>query len=101
MHDDSPKSPSTPTHEGHQVLEGPTFRSEAGESYPQDNFPPPQATSKLAICSCVGLLSIVFNFLTAIPAVICGHIALYRIKRAKESLSGKEMAIAGLVMVTC
>jgi len=64
---------------------------------PYSNLTPPQ-TSGAAIASlvlgCVGLMT--FG-LTAIPAVICGHIALSRIGKSAGRLAGSGMAIAGLV----
>jgi hypothetical protein len=57
--------------------------------------------SKLAITSMVfGICSYVLclSILTGIPAIICGHVALGKIKRPKARLSGRGMAIAGLVM---
>jgi competence protein ComGC len=62
------------------------------------NTPQPK-TSTLAIWSVVlGSLSLGCSYLlTAIPAVICGHMALSRIKRSGGSLVGNGWAIAGLV----
>ena len=67
--------------------------------------PPPRypegapASSGLAIASLIlGLLSFCPNLLTAISAVICGHLALERIKRSEGILSGRGMAIAGLAL---
>jgi hypothetical protein len=62
------------------------------------NAPQPK-TSALAIWSVVlGSLSLgCFYLLTAIPAVIFGHMALSRIKRSGGSLVGNGWAIAGLV----
>lgn len=56
-------------------------------------------SSALAIWSLVlGILSLVcFYILTAIPAVICGHLALSRIKRSGGMLTGNGLAIGGLV----
>lgn len=55
-------------------------------------------TSGLAIWSLVlGILAIFTAGLTTIPAVICGHLALGRIKRSAGAQSGGGMAIAGLV----
>ena len=52
-------------------------------------------TSGLAIASLVcGILGLFF----AIPAVVCGHIALYRIKSSGEDLKGSGLAIAGLIL---
>jgi len=65
------------------------------------SIPPPQPaqTSGLAIASLIlGILSLLLGILTAIPAVICGHISLSRIKKSAGALTGKGMATAGLVM---
>jgi hypothetical protein len=52
----------------------------------------------LAISSLIlGILGF-FTGITALPAVICGHLSLGRIKSAAGSLTGSGMAIAGLVM---
>src|SRR5688572_10576087 len=67
------------------------------------SLPPPpfQAakTSGLAICSLVlGILSLTcFSILTGIPAVVCGHISLSRIKQAAGMLTGRGLALAGLI----
>lgn len=64
------------------------------------SFPPPLATqtSGLAIASMVlGILGFLLVGLTALPAVICGHISLSRIKKSSGALSVKGMAITGLV----
>ena len=66
--------------------------------------PPVQTakTSGLAIASLVlGILSLVLCWIggvAAIPAVICGHLSLSKIKKSAGTLSGQGMAIAGLVM---
>jgi type II secretory pathway pseudopilin PulG len=81
------------------------FRSATGVPPPvPEPAPAPPAlrkTEPLSIWSLVlGILSIVGcafgGFLSAIPAVICGHIGLSRIKR-DPSLDGKGMAITGLI----
>jgi len=53
----------------------------------------------LAIWSLVlGILSLsCFYLLTAIPAVICGHVAWSRIKRSAGALTGEGLAIGGMV----
>jgi hypothetical protein len=69
------------------------------------NEPPPlpasttPKTSALAIWSLVlGILSLTcFWLFSAIPAVICGHMAYGRIKRASGALEGSGLAIGGLV----
>ena len=61
----------------------------------------PQKTDGLAITSLVlGILSMIFcgvGIVTAIPAVICGHIAMGRMKK-DPNLQGKGLAMAGLIM---
>ena len=65
---------------------------------------PPQAAAQpkncgLAITSLVlGLSSLLLSLITGIPAIICGHMALGKIKRSQGSLSGNGMAITGLVL---
>jgi hypothetical protein len=56
-------------------------------------------TSALAIWSLVlGILGLVcFSFLSAIPGVICGHMACSRIKRSAGALTGQGLAVAGLI----
>ncbi len=67
------------------------------------NAPQPK-TSALAIWSLVlGILGFVLlvvcvGLLFAIPAVICGHLALSKINRSAGTLAGQGLAIAGLVM---
>jgi len=58
-------------------------------------------TSALAITSLVlGICSYVLclSVLSGIPAIVCGHVALGKIRRAKARLKGKGLAIAGLVL---
>ncbi|MEO5715596.1 MAG: DUF4190 domain-containing protein [Luteolibacter sp.] len=55
-------------------------------------------TCGLAIWSLVlGILSFLCLGLTGIPGVICGHLALGRIKRSNGAETGSGLAIAGLV----
>lgn len=56
-------------------------------------------SAALAIVSMVlGILSYIFclMFFLSVPAVICGHIALSRIKKGEAS--GKGFAMAGIVL---
>lgn len=74
----------------------------AGSGTNSPQFPAvPQKTDGLAITSLVlGILSMVccgMGILTGIPAVICGHIAMGRMKK-DPNLQGKGLAIAGLIM---
>ncbi|NOX99206.1 MAG: DUF4190 domain-containing protein [Verrucomicrobia bacterium] len=52
--------------------------------------------SSLLPLGCLGLLGIIF-LPVAIAAVICGHMALKKIRHAENNLDGKSIAIAGLV----
>lgn len=61
--------------------------------------PAASQTSTLAIWSLVlGILALPSVGLAAIPAVICGHIALGNIKKSAGTQTGGGMAIAGLIM---
>ena len=59
---------------------------------------PAPETAGLALTSMVlGLLGIILSILTALPAIICGHVALSRIRKSGGSLKGEGFAITGLV----
>ena len=60
----------------------------------------PMPTSGLAIASLIcGIMALVSClFLPGIPAVICGHMALKRLADPGVRMSGRGMAIAGLIM---
>jgi len=59
---------------------------------------PQPEISGLAIASLVlGILSFLGG-ITAIPAVVCGHLSLSCIKKAAGTIGGRGMAIAGLVL---
>ncbi len=62
-------------------------------------IPPTPKNCGLAIWSLVlGILSLTcFSIFSAIPAVICGHMAWSRIKRSAGALEGGGLAIGGLV----
>ncbi len=70
-----------------------------------DTLPPLQTTpaqpktSGLAIWSLVlGILGLTcFWILTAIPAVVCGHVAYARIRRSAGALSGDGLALGGMI----
>lgn len=71
----------------------PPLPSASGQVYPQK-------TSALAIWSLVlGILGLTcFTIFTGIPGLICGHMALSRIKRSGGTLGGQGLAIAGTIM---
>jgi hypothetical protein len=49
------------------------------------------------ICGIVCLLTCYVHGIAAIPAVICGHMALKKIRESDVPMAGRGMAIAGLV----
>ena len=59
---------------------------------------PVPTTNGLAIASLVLGIACLCTGLCAIPAVICGHIALAQINRSGGMEQGRGMAIAGLVI---
>jgi hypothetical protein len=66
---------------------------------------PPPKNAGLAVASLtMGIVACVASFccmgaglLVAIPAVICGHLALSRIARSGEAIGGRGQAMAGLI----
>lgn len=72
------------------------------QSYQQSYQAPPEAeeTSPTAIWSLVlAILGFVCcGCLASIPAIICGHIALKQIEESEGKLTGRGLALAGLIM---
>jgi Domain of unknown function (DUF4190) len=65
--------------------------------------PVPQPTSRTAPIAIWSLVLAILSFtcgwlFTAIPAVICGHIAWSKIRKSGGTLSGKGIAAAGLIL---
>ena len=56
-------------------------------------------TSALAVFSCgLGILSCnPVGPILGIPGIVCGHLALSRIKRSNGALTGRSMAVIGLI----
>ena len=84
----------------------PALRPPASPAFPETAPPPfgspPAAarpeTSGLAIASLVlGLASFFGSIFTAVPAVICGHLARSRIKHSGGAVAGGGLALAGLI----
>jgi len=69
-------------------------------SYPTSGMPVSLPTSGLAVASLVcGIIGLVTCMLfPGIPAVICGHMALNHLSRPEVRMTGRGMAITGLVM---
>lgn len=95
--------------DGQTLLQGPgssewspasTFPEFGFSAAPGSHPSPPPPQSGLAITSLVlGILSLVcLGFLAGIPAIICGHKARSRARRAPAQYGGAGMALAGLIM---
>jgi hypothetical protein len=79
---------------------GPIFKQKEKSMYAEEQPVQSPQTSKGAIWSFVlSLVGLVFccSF-ASIPAVICGHVAMPKIKRSGGLLTGSGFAIAGLVI---
>jgi hypothetical protein len=66
---------------------------------PEDaSYSPDVGTSGKAITSLIlGILSVLCNILTAVPAILVGLFALRDIGRSRDRLAGRGLAIAGIV----
>lgn len=49
------------------------------------------------VCGIISLFMCYFGIIAAIPAVICGHLALKQINESAVPMGGRGMAIAGLI----
>jgi hypothetical protein len=58
----------------------------------------PEISRHAILCLILGLASFVFSLITAIPAVIYGHISLNEIRESRGSLTGRGLAITGMVV---
>jgi len=61
--------------------------------------PPPLAVVQPAPTSALAIWSLVLALIgIALPAIICGHIGISRIRESKGALAGEGMCIAGLII---
>ena len=67
---------------------------------PMQPYPRPPETCPLAVASLVcGIASfMVVPVVAALPAVVCGHMSLARIRASANALGGRGMAVWGLVL---
>jgi hypothetical protein len=65
---------------------------------PSVDMPQKSKRNGLAIASLVCAIIGGYASTLSIPAVICGHIALHKIKQAPNVYTGKGLAIAGLII---
>ena len=74
------------------------------QQQPPPNLPQtlPPPSSGLAVATLIlGITSFLFWIVASIPAIICGHIALHRIKKAGYQITGRGMALAGTICGYC
>lgn len=72
----------------------------------EETLPPPpvpQPSSRIAPAAIWSLVLALLSFtcgwlFTAIPAVICGHVARSKIRKSEGALNGKNIATAGLIL---
>ncbi|NNC88671.1 MAG: DUF4190 domain-containing protein [Akkermansiaceae bacterium] len=62
------------------------------------NLTPPQRSAAAVASLLLGILGVVALWLSSIPAIICGHLALSRIRKSGGQLGGRRFAIAGLIL---
>src|SRR5262245_59066222 len=69
-----------------------------GDFAPLHEFGPTQTSGKAIASFILGLCSFVLCLITGIPAIILGILGLGDINNPKKNLSGRGLAIAGIVM---
>jgi prepilin-type processing-associated H-X9-DG protein len=67
-------------------------------AYPSETRRPPRMSGKAIAALVCGVFSFGFSFLTAIPAIILGLIALSEIGKSQGRLTGKALAVAGMLL---
>ena len=99
----------TPAREVPELLQRPESGVEQGAaggaggapapSAPTIVAPPPSSGLAIAslVCGISGLLLCYVWVLGALPAVICGHMSLKRIRESPVPVTGRGMALAGLI----
>jgi hypothetical protein len=61
-----------------------------------ERFPAPPTSGKATASLILGVLAVLFNFVTGVPALILGILALRDIDRSRGRLGGRGLAIAGI-----
>ncbi len=49
-------------------------------------------------CLWLGISSLFLGIITGLPAIVCGHIALSRLKQPSNINTGKRLILVGLVL---
>jgi len=70
------------------------------QRFPRERGPAPALSGKALASLILGALTFVVPVLLAIPAVILGILALVEVNRSNGRLTGRGMAIAGLITAT-
>jgi hypothetical protein len=91
-------NPKTQLKETNKTSEAPHFSQSSSTVSNARSAKHNQVSTAANVSLICGLLSICFCFLTSIPAILAGHIALSAIKSSGGQLSGKDRAIAGLIL---
>ena len=80
-------------------LQGPQVLNAMPATYSQMAGYAPNSALAIAsmVCGIVSILMCYVHAVAAIPAVICGHMALKKIRESEFPMAGRGMAIAGLV----
>ena len=77
----------------------PLICSNCGVQFRSNGNWPGRKRSRKAVASCVlGVVSIIGLFITGIPALILGSLALGDIRRSPHNLTGKRLALTGAVL---
>ena len=64
---------------------------------PREDIAPAGSSGKATLSLILGVLSVLCNVLTGVPALIVGFLALGDIKRSRGRLGGQGMALAGII----
>jgi hypothetical protein len=49
-------------------------------------------------CLWLGISSLLFGIIAGLPAIVCGHIALSRLKRLSNNSTEKRLILVGLIL---
>jgi hypothetical protein len=76
----------------------PSLENVSPQIYPHGVMPQSGLAVASMVCGIVGMITCYVHGVAAIPAVICGHLAIKAIRESPVPMAGRGMAIAGLVM---
>jgi len=93
----APTAPSTPTPSEYAAAPPPADPVPGPQLFPRERAPAPTLCGKALASLILGALTFCLPVLPAIPAIILGILALLDINRSGGRLTGKGLAIGGLV----